>query len=379
MHSFPFFGAGAANYFEWAEVMVRFSRAPTVARKRALLSNLPKPLVDAKWNGRTLSVSSGQKINPKKVVFNTAIDEWLMSLHQSEPIVAVFRRQDFEAGGTTLSSWHVESLKSLRVVWDDLCLDDDELTLHMLRGILEYAKAANKKLTAAQHQVLNPSKQLREALKAGDATCARKLLDGDDRNKLLDYIDAEAILEDLKMAPIAFALLDIFLDPDSPLLYATVRLSLRAPKDSLFKAILRAAPKNAAIGNALADNAIGSAAGKQFVERALAGLDQVIAKKQLTPHAFSLALHAINPRQSRLPLDAKRTRRYLAVSLPFAKKEPWINFFAACLFAELGEPASALTQLETALTNGFDDLQMIRTEPAFASLRKELRFKMLRS
>ena len=181
------------------------------------------------------------------------------------------------------------------------------------------------------------------------------------------------------MAPIAFELLDIFLGPASPLLRATVRLSLRAPKDVLFKAILRAAPKNAAVGNALADNAIGSAEGKQFVERALVGLDQVITKKQLTPHALKLALHAINPGQSRLPLDAKRARRYLAVSLPFAKKEPWINFFAACLFVEIGEPESALTQLETALTNGFDNLQMIRTEPSFASLRKEPRFKMLRS
>ena len=146
------------------------------------------------------------------------------------------------------------------------------------------------------------AQELFGALRAGDARRARALLDGDNREELLDEVDSEAFLKDLRLAPIALALLDLFLGPGSPVLDATVRLSLRAPQDALFHAVMRHAPKNAEIGNVLAANAIGSAAGAQFVERALAGLDQVIAQKGVGAYARMLAIH---PRLNHLFLQPR--------------------------------------------------------------------------
>src|SRR5260221_13330854 len=42
--------------------------------------------------------------------FNKDIETWLLALHAKQPILFAARRQDLEAGGTKLGTWHAASL-----------------------------------------------------------------------------------------------------------------------------------------------------------------------------------------------------------------------------------------------------------------------------
>src|SRR6185295_10638728 len=80
---FPFFGAGDATYFEWAEVQVLFVRDPSPKEKKAITAGVPAPLRDSvTWNRRHLGVASGQVVHvdiarawPEKVKRKPADDE----------------------------------------------------------------------------------------------------------------------------------------------------------------------------------------------------------------------------------------------------------------------------------------------------------------
>ena len=178
-HPFPFFGAGRANYFEWAEVHVRFARAPAPAERKAIAAIVPPPLRDSvRFHGRDLHVASGQFVHhniydayalPDDPVndenddddeiedgwffastaqvdrFNTATEHWLHAAHKIVPIFAAFRREDGEAGGTKLSTWHRKSLAQtaevLRGCEDVLALGDRYAAgAYMLHGILDMAE-----------------------------------------------------------------------------------------------------------------------------------------------------------------------------------------------------------------------------------------------
>jgi hypothetical protein len=137
---FPFVGAGEAEYFEWAEVHVCFTRSPRPAQREPIAVGVPPPLRDSiDWNGPLLAVASAQGVgryirsaySKKKppvtrlttqsrftqasasadARFNADIERWLLEAHQVVPILLAYRRQDWEAGGTRLSSWHEESVR----------------------------------------------------------------------------------------------------------------------------------------------------------------------------------------------------------------------------------------------------------------------------
>ena len=132
-YPFPFIGAGDARYFEWAEVMVRFEKAPTKSSRAAIEAEMPSAFADASWNKDLLVASSAQFVQcditaaygpgrkPKRrsrkhvassaasTAFNTEIEQWLRAAHEVTPILVAFRRRDAEAGGTELSDWHAWS------------------------------------------------------------------------------------------------------------------------------------------------------------------------------------------------------------------------------------------------------------------------------
>jgi hypothetical protein len=171
MEPFPFVGAGRANYFEWAEVVVCFARVPTKAQAAKIEQRVPVPLADSKdWRGRVLSVGSQQGVGrviaaayakkPRKPTelttrgkftvapgsaytrFDDDIDAWLHESHAVLPITVAFRREDWEAGGTGLSPWHHESVKQLPAILDAMAGDADvaQLALRMTTYAKETAK-----------------------------------------------------------------------------------------------------------------------------------------------------------------------------------------------------------------------------------------------
>jgi len=201
--AFPFFGAGDASYFEWAEVHVYFAKEPDAKAKKAIKKKVPPPLRDAiAWQGKELMVASGQfahmtmaetypasggkKGKPGERVldeegfdedgefggdgrfffarseqvdaFNADIEAWLQYAHSLVPIVAAFRAEDLESGGTKLSRWHTWSMAQLAGVLEAMApamkSKKADHAAHMLRGILRYAAGAKKKLTKQQRTFL---------------------------------------------------------------------------------------------------------------------------------------------------------------------------------------------------------------------------------
>lgn len=146
---FPFFGAGQAHYYEWAELAVRFQRVPSAEEQALILRHVPPPLQpdaeDGPFWGRMLRLGSEQFVNmhiqstygnelpgegdgdedaddddflyqaSTEAVekFNADIETWLRKAHAICPIEFACRDEDAEAGGTELSDWHEQSLKVL--------------------------------------------------------------------------------------------------------------------------------------------------------------------------------------------------------------------------------------------------------------------------
>jgi len=185
-YTFAFFGAGEASYFEWAEVHVRFVRPPTPAEKKAIRERVPVPLRDSiDFDGSHLMVASGQfahvaiaetypggadAVHPgdpsawsggrwffagtsQVSEFNTDTEAWLIEANRHCPIVAAYRHEDAESGGTELSPWHTWSLDHLDRVLpafeEVIAAKGEHPQSHMLAGILYMARQAGKKMPAA--------------------------------------------------------------------------------------------------------------------------------------------------------------------------------------------------------------------------------------
>lgn len=174
---FPFIGAGDASYFEWADLHVRFTRDVESAEKSKIAKTVPPPIGDVKWEGRHLYLSSEQGVGrqiqaayskpakqptsltttsrfkmpdgPKLSRFNADTERWLLEAHGIVPIEAAFRRQDWEAGGTTLSPWHTASLPHGEAILKSIGKPKVDSTVdYMARGIRNELDAAKKKATA---------------------------------------------------------------------------------------------------------------------------------------------------------------------------------------------------------------------------------------
>lgn len=217
-YPFPFFGAGDASYFEWAEVHVRFSRPPTRTEKAAIGKRVPPPLRDSiDWEGEQLMVASGQFAhivisdayaadpNDKSSAddddedfdedgeygsrfffaktsqvtkFNEDIEAWLQFAHTKCPILCAFRHEDGESGGTKLSAWHKWSMKQLPPLLprlEALMIENrDGCASYMLRGILAMAmenateKSRDKVLPEHFRDWLEPGRKERVALVNGN-------------------------------------------------------------------------------------------------------------------------------------------------------------------------------------------------------------------
>ncbi|MFI2433048.1 hypothetical protein [Streptomyces sp. NPDC018693] len=187
-YPFPFFGAGDAAYFEWAEVHVLFAREPSADERAAIEARVPPPLEPFWKGGRLLRVNSDQHVHmhiaqhypadqgdddfdqesgwffaasSRVRRFNEDIDAWLTEAHQHSPVLAAHRAQDAEAGGTELSAWHTWSVQQLPELLDALepvaaCVADpdgeDSDAAHLLRGIVAAATGSGVELPAYLHQ-----------------------------------------------------------------------------------------------------------------------------------------------------------------------------------------------------------------------------------
>ncbi|WP_433243138.1 hypothetical protein ACQPYK_39315 [Streptosporangium sp. CA-135522] len=172
---FPFFGAGEAGYYMWAEVHVRFGREPTSSQREVIVDTVPPPLRGAvDWcDGRQLMVASGLFLHgavvrayparegetdrvgedgwlyaaPSRIsALNAGIEAWLRRIHLECPILAAYRAEDLDGGGTRLSPWHDWSLTRLPDFMPELerLLDRSGHATVMARGVMAMARRAGR-------------------------------------------------------------------------------------------------------------------------------------------------------------------------------------------------------------------------------------------
>jgi hypothetical protein len=185
-YPFAFFGAGEATYFEWAEVCVRFAREPSAAERAAIEGRIPPPLraggeQGEAWEGPLLIAGSDQHAHMWIIEeypaddgdeddvggglpfaaqsrvrrFNEDVEAWLRFAHEQCPILAAYRGEDGESGGTELSAWHDWSVAHAGEVLAALdpavvasareAIDDDshpDGEAYVVRGILWMAPSA---------------------------------------------------------------------------------------------------------------------------------------------------------------------------------------------------------------------------------------------
>ncbi|GLK15354.1 hypothetical protein GCM10017600_87670 [Streptosporangium carneum] len=170
---FPFFGAGEAGYYMWAEVHVRFAREPTISQREAIVDAVPVPLREAvEWcEARQLMVASGLFLHgvvaraypvaadesdridddgwlhaaPSRIAaLNADIETWLTLIHGQCPVLAAYRAEDPDGGGTRLSRWHDWSLTRVPVLMPELerLVDRTGHAATMARGVMAMARRA---------------------------------------------------------------------------------------------------------------------------------------------------------------------------------------------------------------------------------------------
>ncbi len=107
--------------------------------------------------------------------------------------------------------------------------------------------------------------------------------------------------------------------------------------------------------------------------QAIAIFDEIVERADLPLEAYCNALWVVQHDNTKLPIDAARSRKYLATCVPFGASNPPIHLNAAGVCAELGEIEEAITNLVLAKRGGVD-LTPYFDEPLFAPLRAHARW-----
>lgn len=418
---FPFFGAGDAAYFEWAEVHVLFGRTPSDKERAAIEARVPPPL-DCSWEGPELMVSSDQFVHlaiaehypadakdedegmewdrwffaaPSRVRrFNEDIEAWLTYAHDRTPILAAFRREDGEAGGTQLSDWHTWSLDRLPEVFPALepiiasfvasAEEDDSQVSYLVSGVLQMAVASDRPLPDHLDRWARPGLHEWEALQAGDGAAVQESL----RTLLGEQTPGlvAAVLKTLarRISLDRAALLDTLRAAAEPL------LAHPGTPGELLQALALAAARagDTQVLDSLRDRASVTpkelrrlnAAGYQLVQEsdfpaALALYDAIVDLPGKDLSLYCNALWIVQHDNTGLPIDPEQCRRFLAVCLPYGPDNPAIFFNAAAVWMELGETDRVLDCLKLARRNGYDRPRVMRDEALFAPLSTNPRFQ----
>jgi hypothetical protein len=412
---FPFFGAGEASYFEWAEVHVLFTREPSKTEKRKIKQNVPLALQDSfDWEGPALMVASDQfahvaiaeqfardddededdddddddeddegrwffASSAAVTRFNEATEAWLREAHEVCPILLAFRREDGESGGTELSDWHDWSVRSLPELLPALRelmqTNSDSHRAYLLRGVLEMGHDAKITLPDDLLDWLDPARVLAPILATGSAEQLIERLTATGSRG----IEALENCYDSKQAAHRRALLgasswlvqaDAFEDE---LLDAALCEPQHASSPAILERVRLGLADGSRDADSLAYRAYGYIQDKRWTD-AIALFEMVLDRPGLALTGHNNALYAVMHDNNGLPIDRDRHLRFIAAALPHGPANASIFYNAACLYMELGETDRVFDNLALALEHGFDRFDVIREEAMLAPLRGDARF-----
>ena len=432
----PFFGAGHAHYFEWAEVHVRFAREPSPEERRALLALLPPVFApeqddagDALITGRMLTVGAGQFVNmlieraygdgappPEEYAefyvsaeaaqkFEDAIEAWLRASHQVCPIEFAVRAEDSEAGGTALSAWHEASVARGAQVVDAFVNDpswiavqgkERERLVHALSVVFDYCGIEPTSLPEELVRTLFPLVRVERAFARGalgeGLAVLRQLVD--DPQIAWHRIVRSAFHAALEASRFADAL-------------TLLRFGVEQKDIELVATLLRAWLKAVPVESELQSELVRALSGHTERSGHYKDCDSMIYLNEIAAvaHAwmtqakweqaialFRLALqiecsepavtrlepfcNALFPLQydnSQLPIDAERNAWFLERCLPYAPNNPAIYFNALCLYVEMEDFAEAAALAKLAEQHGYTGLENMKKEIASSPMFAKFR------
>ena len=183
---FPYFGAGHAEFFEWDEIVIRFTQAPGENLVQQMLTTAPQIIKLSFTEGRFMSMVQTNPADLDEaqyegeeatIAFNADIERWLQEVHGSCPVEYVYRTEIFDGGGIDISSWHKKSIEKLPTLFSTWENDSYTYTqpdherdtfLRCVRGILEYTSTEEKPATLPEKLLaLFPDMALQALLGAG--------------------------------------------------------------------------------------------------------------------------------------------------------------------------------------------------------------------
>lgn len=407
-YPFPFFGAGDAEYYEWAGLTIRFKQAPTEKEQKQISTGAPKVWEpkDHGYHGRILSVISDQFVNrwieeaygqegegeddpfeedsefyasdAAKTAFEKDIERWLTEIHRICPIEFVYRSEDGEAGGTALSAWHdhsVEQTRQLTAQWGadpaltNLTGDETGYFREAVTGILDFAGINADELDEPLAGLLDPAATIRKLLEAGDPAAIsdylRKIKAQDHETAHHDEIQqaidrhCEQLCEDRQYESIytlhfLFGKTILLGAPIGPFIYAAwLKQDHQLIKETL-EQIGHPCDMTNNIGHFVINDLFPQQKWPDAIQLFRIAINNKSPKPCTLLEVYCNALYVLQNDNTGLPIDKTLNEAFLAICLPYAPKNPAIYFNAACLYVEMKDFEKTLECIQLAKKHKFD-------------------------
>jgi len=415
-YNFPFFGAGAATYFEWVEVIVIFKKNPTEEQKKAIEKSVPFPIDGCHWEDNTLTASSDQfahvaiaqtyktkdGLDPENQEnwdegdegrwffaassqveeFNNDIERWLNQIHETLPILLVCRREDVESGGTNFSNWHKWSLDQIEIIqpyFNDVIANFDYKSTksHVFHNIF-YMVNDDSKFDAKCIKYMFPGEIEFEAFEKGDVEPLKSISNNNYAERTI-----ARFIRNLKEKPsekiTKFA--DVFLSFEPKISKKTF--------EKLNELLFTYVNVNSDIFRKIAEKITN----ENFVDR-FASSPYQLTSNQKYQEAIEVCekmlMVSIDPKirtgfytnilwlfqkdNTGLPINRTKNELALKKSIPKGVEHPAIFFNACCIYVEMEEYDAAYKMVEKAISHHYDKdfmLREIKTDKMFKAFREK--------
>ncbi|MDJ1466808.1 WGR domain-containing protein [Xanthocytophaga flava] len=447
---FPFFGAGYGRYFEWAEILVRFVTQPTYEQIEKIIQLAPAPIKPTKddFTGRMLHAASEQFVNlyiqaayegspfkieditPGKAIpytdksdlysatphaldaFEQDIEGWLLEIQQFCPIEFVFRREDWEAGGTNLSAWHRISLESIPELLEQWQQDpntytqsDKEKNLfkHAVSGIFNFGDVEPDTPSERFIDHIFPDVKLKWLFANEDLSEAIAYYQQHKENEGILKACKE-VLENLieeknyaKVNQLADQMLDTIItdyhfitSKVGKILYAALKVNNQELIDHLIQRLSNQESAQLSpgfhtfSGDCISCDVMNNIGGFAFTLHASNYIEAQrmyeIALDIQPPQPctkrlemFCNALWVLQNDNTGLPVNNELNEKFLAKCLPYGPQNPAIFFNAACLYVEMNQLEKATECVQHAIDHQYNNIKSMKNEIQTLAMFAEFR------
>lgn len=344
--------------------------------------------------------------------FESHIERWIELINDICPVEYVFRREDWEAGGTDLSWWHHVSLNlinDLIPLWDNpgnwqMEGKEEELFIYSISQIFNYIETPFEGISSAFMNRFFADVKLGMLLEKDDLTEAEEWYKTHKSNpdvvemlemSLVSEIEDgnhEKAVEIFRMAINELAVdYNFMLQMAGPVMLSLIQTgNIDLSEEFVEKLSDQMDGYGDTASNNYANN-IGATAYKIMREdfntaRQLFRLACEIRSPEPPKHDLSLfcnALWVLQKDNTGLEVNSDLNKYFLNKCLPHAPNNPAVYFNAACLYVEMDDFENAAECIRKAIEHHYDGIEMMFTqvdaEPMFKDFRNSDFYKSLKN